>query len=645
MTNFDCIVVGGGHAGCEAALVASRMGLNTLFLTLNLDTIGQMSCNPSMGGLGKSQLIFEVDALGGEIGYATDQTGIGFRMLNTKKGPAVWSLRTQVDRKKYREFMQNILRNQKNLILKQAEVAEIIVKNNKAKGICTRTGMEYFGSAIILTTGTFLNGLIHIGLKHYPSGRMGELPSKDLSDSLKKLGFKLGRLKTGTSPRVDKNTIDFSKLIPQEPDKEPAHFSYRTHQKSEIRSQRLAGGFNPPKVPCYITHTNRKTQEIILKNLDRSPLFSPKGIIKGIGPRYCPSIEDKYVKFKEKSSHQVFIEPDGLDTNECYLNGLATSLPEDVQISLLHTIPGLEKVEIIRPGYGIEYDFAYPNQVYPTLETKLVKNLYFAGQLLGTSGYEEAAAQGMVAGINACLPRSDKRSGTETARQASLKVKKKSPFILSRQEAYIGVLIDDLVTKPIREPYRMFTSRVEHRLILRQDNACERLMKYGAKFGIVNKKDYNKVNEMMANVNLKLKELKTRRVTPNEINSILKAHHSAPITYPVSLFQILKRPEINYSMIEPLAGSLNPEIENKIEIQAKYDGYIKREYQLVKRMKKLEDYKIPDAFNYSTIKGLSREAREKLSQTRPLTLGQANRIPGVRSSDLTCLIVALKNHV
>ncbi len=627
--NFDCIVIGGGHAGYEAALASSRMGLNTLFLTLNLDTIAQLSCNPSMGGLGKSQLIFEVDRLGGEIGYATDQTGIGFKMLNTKKGPAVWSLRTQIDRKRYRENIRKTVMNQKNLSVKQEEVTEIIledengssftktqkragVNKKKAIGVRTRTRMDYFAKTIIVTTGTFLNGLIHIGLHHHSAGRMGELPSEKLSNSLQNIGFELGRLKTGTSPRVDGKTIDFSQTTTQLPDSNPANFSH------------LSKNFNPPKIACYITHTNQKTQELILSNLDRSPLY--QGIISGIGPRYCPSIEDKCVKFKEKESHQVFIEPDGLDTDEYYLNGLATSLPADIQIKILHTIPGLKEVEIIRLGYGIEYDFVFPYQVYPTLETKRVENLFFAGQILGTSGYEEASAQGMIAGIN-----------------AGLKVKKHAPFILKRDESYIGVLIDDLVTQDILEPYRMFTSRVERRLILRQDNASERLMKYGVKFGLVDKTYCEKMEEIKDKVKLKLKKFKSQRVAPEIINPILRKHKSAPVTQSITIFQILKRPEMKWKMIESIIEPLETEVSSKIELHAKYDGYIKREHELVKKVKSFENYKIPQEFDYLKVSGLSSEAYEKLSKIRPITIGQANRISGVRSADITRLLVALKS--
>ncbi|MFA5033289.1 MAG: tRNA uridine-5-carboxymethylaminomethyl(34) synthesis enzyme MnmG [bacterium] len=615
MNKFDCIVVGGGHAGCEAALAASRMGLNTLMLTLNLDTIGQLSCNPSMGGLGKSQLIFEVDALGGEIGFVSDIASIGYRVLNTKKGLAVQSLRAQVDRKKYRETMQKIILNTENLYVQQGEATEIIVSKKgtikSAIGVVSASGMEYFANTIIITTGTFLKGLIHIGLKNYPSGRMGELPSTELSDSLKKLGFQLGRLKTGTSARVDIRTIDFDKMIEQSPDKGAHRFSHRTKKN------------NPTACPCYITHTNMLTQKIILQNLKSSPLYS--GIIKGIGARYCPSIEDKCVRFKEKTSHQVFIEPDGVDTNECYLNGVSTSLPEAVQLDFLHTIPGLEKVRIIRPGYAIEYDFVLPVQVYPSLETKIIKNLYLAGQILGTSGYEEAASQGIITGIN-----------------AALKVKGKPQFILPRYEAYIGVLTDDLSTKEILEPYRMFTSRVEHRLILPEHNADERLMKYGLEFGLIPKKEYNKTQKLVESVKVKLRELKSTQLKPESINPVLKENDSMPITKSSSAFQILKRPEIKIEMIEQFIEKLTGNEKIRLEFLVKYEGYIKREYALVKKFNESESYEIPQGFDFYKVNGLSREACEKLSKIKPVTLEQAKRIGGVRSADIIRLFFTLK---
>ena len=650
---FDCIVVGGGHAGCESALVCARKGLKTLLLTMKLDKVGQLSCNPSMGGLGKSQLIFEVDALGGEIGYATDRTGIGFKMLNTKKGPAVWSLRAQVDSNKYREVMQGTIAGTTNLTAKEEEVVEILVENPKSEilnpkqilnsksqcskdfsrsapkcakavGVRTWNGKEYFGSAIIVTAGTFLMGLIHIGMKHYSAGRLGEPPSVGLSNSLRGLGFEMGRLKTGTSPRVDGRTVDFTQLVAQVPDMTKYCFSHRTID------------FNPPAMPCYITHTNKRTRDIVLKNLDRSPLY--QGIIVGKGPRYCPSIEDKSVKFSDKESHQVFIEPEGLDTNEHYLNGLSTSLPLDVQVAMLHTISGLEEACITKPGYGIEYDFIYPYQVYPTLEAKRVKNLWFAGQMLGTSGYEEAAAQGMIAGINAGLRVQDSKAKTHKSNESS----RVQGFVLRRGEGYIGVLIDDLVTKEISEPYRMFTSRVEHRLILRQDNASERLMKYGVEFGLVNLSYYAGVEKIISEVRDRLKELKSHKVYPEDVNSILGSHNSSLIRQPTTIFQLLKRPELNLQVFEGIVGVFDSDVRQQIEIQAKYDGYIEREEVLVKRVKELEDYEIPVGFDYSGVKGLSHESLEKLCRFRPLSVGQASRIAGVRFSDITCLLMALK---
>ena len=614
MQSFDIIVVGGGHAGCEAALAATRMGLNTLLLTINLDTIGQMSCNPSIGGLGKSQLVFEVDALGGEIGYNTDKTGIGFRMLNTKKGPAVWSLRAQVDRRKYREEMRRVLESQKNLYVKQAMITEILTEKSakcKVVGVRTQTGMEYMGKSVILTTGTFLSGLIHIGLRHFPAGRMGEPPSNELSECLKRLGFRLGRLKTGTSPRIDGKTIDFSVLGVQPPDESPSHFSYRTKE------------FNPKQVPCYITHTNEKTHEIIRKNLDRSPLY--QGIIKGTGVRYCPSIEDKVVRFGNKHRHQIFVEPDGIDVDEYYLNGVSTSLPEDVQLDILHSIKGLENSEPIRPGYGIEYDFVYPTQLYPTLETKNVENLYLAGQINGTTGYEEAAAQGMMAGIN-----------------AALKIAGKEPFILKRTEAYIGVLIDDLVTKGTNEPYRMFTGRAEHRLILRQDNAAERLMKYGLELQLVDKETYKEVEQRKMRILQIVECLKKKNVNPIDINPLLKKCNSKEVNSSVTLFQILKRPEVKYRDIARLMEPLEEDIQTRVEICVKYDGYIKREKEYIKRMEALENKKIPKNIDYNRVIGISNEAKEKLSEIRPITLGQASRIPGIRPTDISVLLIHLK---
>ncbi len=612
---FDVIVVGGGHAGCEAALACARMGLKTLLLTLNLDTIGQMSCNPSVGGIGKSHLVFEVDALGGEIGFNTDKTGIGFKMLNTSKGPAVWALRAQVDRKRYREEMQKQIFNQKNLKVKQVHVGEILLEPNgkRVKGVKSESGMEYHCDAVILTTGTFLNGTIHIGLKHFSAGRLGEPPATELAKCLVELGFKLGRLKTGTSPRVDGRTIDFSKLQRHPQDEAKWHFSHRTKE------------FSPPKVDCWMTHTTPETHEIILKNLDRSPLYTGK--ITGTGVRYCPSLEDKVVKFRDKAHHQVIIEPDGLDTHEYYLNGVSTSLPEDVQIQYLRTIPGLEKVEVIRPGYGIEYDFVFPSQIYPTMETKKIENLYFAGQINGTTGYEEAAAQGIIAGIN-----------------AALKLKGKPPFIPKRSESYLGVLIDDLTTKEITEPYRMFTTRAEYRLILRQDNADERLMKYGVEFGLVSPEEYEKVLKRKERVQKKIFDLKTKKVSPEEINPILEKKGSSKIKVKTSLYDILKRPEIKYDDIKEFAGDLPDKERLQVETEIKYEGYIEKMKRDAKRMEEYENKIIPDWIDYDKIQNLSFEAREKLKKLRPMTLGQASRIDGVTPADIFAILVEMKKN-
>ncbi len=613
--DFNVIVIGAGHAGCEAALAAARSGLSTCMFTANLDTIAHMSCNPAIGGLAKGHLVREIDALGGEMAKATDKAGIQFRMLNLSKGPAVWSLRAQADRVLYKLFMRKSIENQTNLTIKQGSVEKIVVENNAVAGIMTSLGTFYGGSTVIVTTGTFLKGLIHIGTNSFQAGRAGEFPSIGLSDSLREIGLKMGRLKTGTPPRLDGRSIDFSKTTPQWGDAPPTPFSYSTE------------AITNPQLPCYITYTNKKTHEIILANLDRSPLYS--GRIKGIGPRYCPSIEDKVVRFSDKERHQVFLEPEGLETTEYYANGISTSLPYDVQLNLVRSIEGLEQAEIMRPAYAIEYDFVYPTQLKHSLEVKGIDGLYLGGQINGTSGYEEAAAQGLMAGIN-----------------AALKMKGEQPLVLGRDEAYIGVLIDDLVTKGTKEPYRMFTSRAEYRLLLRHDNADFRLLEKGYNIGLVTREVYERFLRKKEVLDRELKRLKRDRVKPSaELNVLLSSRGTSTLTENIALDKLLKRPEVKYSAIKKLSPSpeiLTPEIEALVEIRVKYEGYVQKQIELAERFNKFESKKIPPVFDYTSVPGLSKEVIEKLRAVQPETIGQAGRIPGITPAAVSILLVAVE---
>lgn len=612
---YDVVVIGAGHAGCESALASARLGLKTCLFTINIDSIGHMSCNPAIGGLAKGHIVREIDALGGEMAKVADKAGIQFRMLNLSKGPAVWALRAQADRNLYKHYMRMTLENQPNLTIKQSIIEKIITEDNIVKGVVSNLGVFYSAKAVIVTTGTFLKGLIHIGLDKFTAGRAGEFASIGLSDSLMSLGLTMGRLKTGTPPRIDSKSIDFSQLEIQHGDDPPVPFSYST---KEITNRQL---------PCFITYTNNKTHEIIRSNLERSPLYG--GIIKGIGPRYCPSIEDKVMRFADKDRHQVFLEPEGLETREYYANGISTSLPYDVQIMIVRSIPGLQKAEIMRPAYAIEYDFVLPTELYHSLETKKITGLYLAGQINGTSGYEEAAAQGLMAGIN-----------------ASLKILGREPLILMRDEAYIGVLIDDLVTKGTNEPYRMFTSRAEYRLLLRHDNADDRLMKKGFEIGLLPKELYDEYLTRYEAVHKEILRLKNTRVSPSSIlNQRLLSLNTSEITEFTTLDKLLKRPEIDYDFIETLSPqALSKDVKNLVEINVKYEGYIAKQREIAEKMRNLEKKIIPQDFLYQGIPGLSREVVEKLTKIRPQSIGQAGRIPGITPAALSILIVAVDRH-
>lgn len=585
---YDVIVVGGGHAGCEASLAAAKIGVKTLLLTMNADTIGLMSCNPAIGGLAKGQLVKEIDALGGWMAKATDASMIQFRLLNTKKGPAVRSSRAQADRQAYRLYMKSIVESQPNLEIKEGMVEEILTGNSSIKGVKTYLNQMYRAKTVVITTGTFLNGLIHIGLENWAGGRIGEKPSIGLARSLKNLDIEMGRLKTGTCARLDGRTINFDKLAAQHGDEEIMPFSFHTNK---ITKRQL---------PCYITYTNKKTHEIIRSALDRSPLFT--GVIKGAGARYCPSIEDKIHRFSDKDRHHVFLEPEGLNTTEYYPNGISTSLPVDIQEKLVNSIEGLEGARIMRPGYGIEYDYADPTQLYPTLEVKKIRGLYLAGQINGTTGYEEAASLGLMAGMN-----------------AALKVKGKPPVVIGRSQGYIGVLIDDLVTKGTREPYRMFTSRVEYRLVLREDNADLRLTPIGYEAGLIDKRIYENVLRKTERIEKEIERLK-----------------NSPVE------KILRRPGVSYTeaigkVIE--VPALSPEEIRVVETEIKYEGFIKRQFTDIARLGKIERIKIPPAINYKIVHGLSSEVKEKLSKVKPLDLGQASRISGVTPAAISILMV------
>ena len=617
---YDVIVVGGGHAGIEASLASSRMGCSTLLISLKSNAIGRMSCNPAIGGTAKGHLVKEIDALGGEMGKIADTTGIQFKMLNTSKGPAVWSPRCQSDREWYSRDAQRRVLNQNNLDLLEDSVADIMVKGNDLEGIKTFLGFTIECQSMVLCAGTFLNGLMHTGEKHRDGGRFGEAPARGVTESLLSLGFVSGRLKTGTPPRIDFTSIDISKTEIQGSDDPPIPFSYQT----EKITNRL--------IPMYLTYTNLLTHRILEKGFDRSPLFTGK--IKGVGPRYCPSVEDKVFRFADRERHQIFLEPEGYDTNVVYVNGFSTSLPEEIQYEGLRSIAGLENVKMIRPGYAVEYDYFPPHQLKHTLETKIISGLFFAGQINGTSGYEEAAGQGLIAGIN-----------------AALKVQKRNPLILARSEAYIGVMVDDLINKSTDEPYRMFTSRAEYRLLLRQDNADRRLMRKGNDIGLIPKEMIRRLDEKETSVREAILYIQSTNIAPTKINPLLEKKNESLISENEILIKILRRTNFTAEDLsavvedEKMKSILrNRDTGQQIEIDVKYEGYIQRQSEQIERFEKFEEYEIPENFDYKIIASLSAEGKEKLHRVRPRSIGQASRISGVTNSDISVLSVFLKHH-